>query len=255
MTTWKSPDRVSEPRVPQSADSFGLFYRRNLPLLYRYLVTAAQDSSWAADLAQDAMIAACDGWDELQALDQPDRWLFKVAIRRLRRLEARARDRGWLGEDPEDSVDLAITAATDPWVSDQLEVIVALRSLPRRQGEVVGLHYLAGYPIADVSMILGIGEGTARTQLRRGLIALRREVALPLTGGCRTEAAAVTAADLGAAAATVTDMPACEVDRRLRRLREGRRARGDLAELRSLAELDCAEARAGCLPAGSQIPR
>jgi len=47
--------------------------------------------------------------------------------------------------------------------------------------------------------------------------------------------------ELLAAGAVIGDMPAAEVDRRLRQLMERRRSRSDLAELRELAELDACE--------------
>jgi hypothetical protein len=48
-------------------------------------------------------------------------------------------------------------------------------------------------------------------------------------------------AELLAARATIGDMPAADVDRRLRLLKERRRSRSDLAELGQLAELDRVE--------------
>jgi RNA polymerase sigma-70 factor (ECF subfamily) len=49
---------------------------------------------------------------------------------------------------------------------------VAVRSLPRRQAQVVALHYLSDLPVADVAATLQIGEGTAKTHLSRARAAL-----------------------------------------------------------------------------------
>jgi RNA polymerase sigma factor (sigma-70 family) len=135
----------------------------------RFLICQARDSGWALEIAQDAMTAACDKWDDLLTFDRPDSWLFMVAIRRLRRLEARARERCWLSEDRSGADDLQIVAAIDPWVSEQGELIKALRSLPRRQAEVIGLHFLAGYSISGTATILQLSTWAVRMQLRRGL--------------------------------------------------------------------------------------
>jgi hypothetical protein len=51
----------------------------------------------------------------------------------------------------------------------------------------------------------------------------------------------ITENDLRAAAATIGDMPAADVERRLRQLKDRRRARTSLAELAHLAEQDLAE--------------
>jgi RNA polymerase sigma factor (sigma-70 family) len=155
-----------------SLASFDVFYRTYLPVLMRFLICQARDSGWALEIAQDAMTAACDKWDDLLTFDRPDSWLFMVAIRRLRRLEARARERCWLSEDRSGADDLQIVAAIDPWVSEQRELISALRSLPRRQAEVIGLHFLAGHSITDTATILHLSTWAVRMQLRRGLEAL-----------------------------------------------------------------------------------
>lgn len=177
-------DRGHQARL--SLASFDLFYKQHLPVLVRYLISQAQDSRWAEDIAQDSMIAACDKWDDLLTVDRPDSWLFKVATRKLRRLEAHARERCWLPEVPSSSDDLLAAAVADTWVSDHLELIAALRSLPRRQGEVIGLHFLCAYPIADAAPILGISEGAVQTHLHRGLENLRKHQA-SLTGSVDTE--------------------------------------------------------------------
>jgi len=174
VSMWRSPDQDSGHQARLSLASFELFYRRYLPVLLRYLVSQARDSSWALDIAQDTMLAASDNWDDLLTYDRPDAWIFRVATRQLRRLEAQARERCWLPEDLGDRDDVQLAATTDPWVSEHQELLAAVRALPRRQAEVIGLHLLAGYPADETALILACGEGTVRTQLRRGLAELRR---------------------------------------------------------------------------------
>ncbi len=172
MSKRGSPEQDGGREARLSLASFDVFYRRYLPVVVRFLISQARDSAWALEIAQDAMVAACDKWDDLLTFDRPDSWIFMIAIRRLRRLEARARERCWLAESAGDS-DLQMVAVTDSWVSDHRSVLAAVRGLPRRHAEVIGLHYLAGYSLEDASVILGISVGTARTHLRRGLEALR----------------------------------------------------------------------------------
>jgi RNA polymerase sigma factor (sigma-70 family) len=172
------PDRDPAERGRQarlSLLSFDTFYRRYRPILVRYLISQANDTSWAEDVAQETMLDASDRWDDLLTYERPDSWLFTVATRKLRRLEARARERCCLPENlGRAEGDLRVAAATDAWVDDHLDLVAALRSLPRRQGEVIGLHFLADYTIAETALILGMSEGTAKTHLRRGLEQLRR---------------------------------------------------------------------------------
>src|ERR1700722_15414048 len=111
----RSPEQDSGHQARLSLASFELFYRRYLPVLLRYLVSQARDSSWALDITQDAMLAAWDNWDDLLTYDRPDAWLFRVATRKLRRLEARARERCWLPENLGHRDDVPFGATPAPW--------------------------------------------------------------------------------------------------------------------------------------------
>lgn len=199
-------------------DSFDAFCRQYLPALERYLVCEAQDSGRAPAIAQECLLVARGRWDDLLAAGRADRWLFETATRELRRLEMRAggQCRGRPGEAGLAVSDLLIRANMDGWVCDHLDVIVAVRSLPRRQAEVIGLHYLVEYSIDEVAQMLGICVGTAMTQLDRGLASLAR---------------AVTEDDLRVAGATIGAMPDGDLNRRLRSLEGsfGQRQRGFVA--------------------------
>jgi len=220
-------------KAPRRSYSFDAFCRHYLPVLERYLICQAMDNRWTADIARDSMIAARGRWAALLEAERPDCWLFEAATRELRRLEARARTRCQALDDG--VADLRIEAGADAWVCDHLGVIRAVRSLPRRQAEVVGLHYLVGYSIADAARILGICAATASTQLDRAGASL----------------VAVTDEDLRAAGAEISVMPADDLNARLRWLDQRRRSQTGLAELRRQTELDCGELeRAAYLLAG-----
>ncbi len=55
----------------------------------------------------------------------------------------------------------------------------AVRRLPRRQREVIALTLLEDRSIAETAAILGCGEETVRTHLRRGRQALAVTLGLP----------------------------------------------------------------------------
>jgi hypothetical protein len=115
------------------ASSFDDFYEYYWPRLVHALKAQASNTGWAEDVANEAMMAVLDKRDKLLTCERPDSWLYKVAIRKLRRLESRARDHCCLREDlaaAED--DLRTAAATDIWVEENADLIAAVRALPRR---------------------------------------------------------------------------------------------------------------------------
>jgi RNA polymerase sigma-70 factor (ECF subfamily) len=168
-------DRARQSRM--DTESREAFFEKNWPRLVRLLKSQANNSRFAEDVASQAMIAALDKWDEVLTYDRPDLWLNTVAMRMLRRLEAQARTRGFLCEDPQSCAsDLQAEAFRDDWVADHIDLIGAVRSLPRRQCEVIGLHYLCDYTIAETARILGMPVGTVKAHLNAGLAGLRRRL-------------------------------------------------------------------------------
>lgn len=168
MSTPEAADAAARGhRARMSMVSFEEFYRRWWPTLVRGLITQASDTRWAEDIAQETMLAARDNWDSLLTYDRPDAWLFKVAIRHLRRLEARAREKCLLDDDITAGIEDLAMVAGDDWVAGHLDLVQAIRSLPRRQAEVTFLHGLTGYTFAEIGPILGISESAAKTHFQR----------------------------------------------------------------------------------------
>ncbi|HEX3298960.1 MAG TPA: SigE family RNA polymerase sigma factor [Actinomycetota bacterium] len=164
------PPPIGAAEVPAFEDFYRKEYRAVVGLAY-----ALSGSRWAAeDLAQDAFLAAHDRWDRISGYDQPGAWVRRVvanrsvsAIRR-RNTEAKTMARMAFGERP--------ALAEIP--NDAAEFWDAVRSLPRRQAQVVALHYLEDRPIAEIAEILGIAAGTVKKHLFDGRQTLARELGL-----------------------------------------------------------------------------
>ena len=157
--------------VGQGPEPFFGFY---WPRLLRFLITQASDSSLAEEVASETFVRVWDNWDDtILTCERPDSWLFKVAIRELRREEAKARARGILSEDPAGNVaDLKSAATNDEWVADNPALTAAIRTLPRREAEVIACR-LQNYTTRETAEILGVSESTARSQLSRATGKLR----------------------------------------------------------------------------------
>ena len=124
-------------------------------------------------MAGDTFLKAWASWDTLLRYERPDSWLFKVAIRQLRREEARARLRGSLAEDPSVGMaDIRQAAVMDEWVADHLALTAAVRTLPRRQAEVIACT-LVNCTTRETAEILEMSEGTVRSNLNLALGKLR----------------------------------------------------------------------------------
>lgn len=157
----------SPPRTRPSGADFDDFYRSNYPTVTRLAYSLCGSLTVAEELAQEAFVAAHRRWRRVADFDRPDLWVRRVVInrsisfRRKQASERRALKR--ISSRP--------SATAEPVLADE-EVWRALRSLSRRQCEVLALVYVEDRPIAEVAAVLRLGEETVRTHLKRGRAAL-----------------------------------------------------------------------------------
>ena len=139
------------------------------------LAWALSGSRWVAeDLAQEAFMAAYRQWPRIGGYEQPAGWVRRVVANlatstiRRRLAEARAVVRmaaGRAADVPEPS---AATA----------EVWRAVRVLPRRQAQVLALHYLLGCSVTEIATILDRSERTVKLRLHNGRVGVGRRLGL-----------------------------------------------------------------------------
>lgn len=144
-------------------DTFAQWYEREFHSVVGLLLVLSGSRTAAEELAQDAFIAAHRKWETIRVYDDPGAWVRRVAINRARSwgrrrsAEARAyakhvgRTRTLPTEMPE---------SADTFWS-------AVRSLPKRQAQIVALHYFDDRSVDDIADLLEITSGTVKTQLHR----------------------------------------------------------------------------------------
>ena len=154
--------------------SFRVFYDSHYgPVL---AIAYALSGSWPAaeEAAQEAFLRAFRDWERVSTFERPDSWVRTVAANLarswLRRLTAELR-----------AVTRLSSRASHPHEDAQVpavsqQVWAAVRSLPRRQAEVVVLHYLEDASVADVATTLGIAPGTVKAHLHHARKNLARKL-------------------------------------------------------------------------------
>lgn len=154
-------------RRRQPTGDFDGFYRSHYPSVTRLAYSLCGSMAVAEELAQEAFVTAHRRWPRVAAFDRPDLWVRRVVINRsISHRRSLASERGAierLREFP--------ATATEVELADE-ELWEAMRSLSGRQAEVLALVYVEDQPIAEVAAILGLGEETVRTHLKRGRAAL-----------------------------------------------------------------------------------
>ncbi|HEY7281371.1 MAG TPA: RNA polymerase sigma factor [Actinomycetota bacterium] len=130
-------------------------FRESGPGLWRavYVFTGGRRSV-ADDAVAEAFARAIHHRDRIR---DPIRWLFRTAFRIA--ASELARDRRFEGERD---------ASVEPPGEEEVDVMRALRQLPRNQRAAVYLVHALGYPAAEAGRLMGIAPATVRVHLHRG---------------------------------------------------------------------------------------
>ncbi|WP_233625394.1 RNA polymerase sigma factor [Actinoplanes sp. ATCC 53533] len=126
------------------------------------------DYAEAQDAVQEAFARALTRPAGLRGMDNPEAWLYRVAMniarsrhRRRMLFDRIARSGRLRGSD-----------TAPPLSPDHVALVAALQRLPRATRETVVLHHIADLPVAAVATILGCSVESVKTRLVRGRRAL-----------------------------------------------------------------------------------
>ena len=152
-----------------SASALESLYRNDYGRLVALAFGLSGSRSAAEELAQEAFLAAHRRWNEIGAYADPAAWLRRVVVNRsvsvARRRVAEALAVARLGARRE---------LPDALPEHDEAVWRAVRALPRRQAQVVALHYVDDRAVADIAAILGCAEGTVKAHLHQARQSLAR---------------------------------------------------------------------------------
>ena len=158
--------------VAAAGADFAAFYASEVRSVIGLAFVLSGSRVAAEDIAHDAFVAALRHWERIRDYDNAATWVRRVVVNRsisrarTRAAEARAMLR--LGHErtilPELSADTA-------------RLWEAVRRLPRRQAQVLALHYWEGLNVAEIGELLEVSTATVKTHLQRGRLALAKTVA------------------------------------------------------------------------------
>lgn len=168
--------------VRGDADAFGQLIDRYAPAARRLARAALGNGEDGDDAAQDGFLAA---WQNIARYDQErpfGPWLLRIVVnrardlarrRKVRRTEELTPERAGNAPTPERETDRALLRE---------RLTVELAKLPERQRMAITLFDGEGYPHAEIAKMLGIPEGTVRSDVFHARRALREAMG-PWQGG------------------------------------------------------------------------
>lgn len=147
-------------------DAFRALYRAHTPALYALaLRLTGGDRGEAEDLVQESWVRALTALRSFRAQSALRSWLCGVLVN-VRRGRIRV---DWRIVDAPDAEPLAETTSPD----DAIDLERAIATLPEGARDVYVLHDVHGYTHREIADLLGIVEGTSKSQLNRARVLLR----------------------------------------------------------------------------------
>ena len=151
----------------RDTSSFEAMYRREYPGLVG--VARALSGHDAQDLVHDAMVKALVNWPKVSTYQRPGGWCHRVVINLCRsRARRRSTEARFLARQRHDEATMAGPS------DDVLSFWAAVRELPDRPRQVVALFYAGELSVGEISRVLGIPDGTVKSDLSRARAALQR---------------------------------------------------------------------------------
>jgi len=154
------------------AGEFEELYTSTFGRLVGQLFLVTGDLHEAEEVVQEAFTRAAGRWPRLREYDIPEQWVRRVAINLA--TDGRRRVRRRLAVLAQ--LDAEAAAVVPPISVDGLAVAAALATLPRRQRQVVVLHYLLDLPVREVASQLSMPVGTVKSRLARARSALAAQL-------------------------------------------------------------------------------
>ena len=176
------PDRALADRCIQGAPgAFEELYRANAGRLFG-LACRMVNRTEAEDLLQEIFLTAHRKMDQYRGQSSLGTWMFRLATNLcLDHLRSRGARFSQVTDTIEDDVDAATSSGPILGTVDRLDLERALAALPARARSVFVLHDVEGLEHQEVANMLGITEGTSKSQLHKARMRLRQTL-VPGTG-------------------------------------------------------------------------
>lgn len=154
-------------------DAFGALvraYQRRAYAVARAIVVTHED---AEDAVQEGFLHAYRALDRFRPEQAFGAWLHRIVANAALDIGRRRRVR-----DADELTDTVASPFRDPGEADELRrrLQAGLQLLTERQRTVIVLHDVEGFRHAEIGEMLGIPEGTARSDLHHARHMLRREL-------------------------------------------------------------------------------
>lgn len=161
-------------RIDEAVEPFDDFVRIEFRQVLALGLALLHDRDDALDVAQETMARAHERWAVVGAMDRPGAWTRRVALNLITDVQRRRTRRTRLLTRLRSQAP-PTTPATSPELWDRA-FWNRVAALPRRQRDVVVLHYVHDLSVGEIAEIVEAPGGTVKSDLARARSRLRAEL-------------------------------------------------------------------------------
>jgi RNA polymerase sigma-70 factor (ECF subfamily) len=159
------------------ADAFEELYRAHAGRLYSLLLRMAGSAQEAEDLLQDVFLNAHRKLGGFRGESSLGTWLYRMAVNHcldfLRGRHAR-NSKATASLDDDDAVEPAAAMPVVPTAVSRIDLERAIAQLPDGCRTAFVLHDVEGFEHHEVAEMLGVSEGTSKSQVHKARLKLRK---------------------------------------------------------------------------------
>ena len=155
--------------------AFERVYRTHVNRVFAVCARMVADRSAAEELTQDVFVRAWSKLSLYRGESAFTTWLHRLTVNVvLNARKSEGRNRSRFGSEP-DEVDSLPHARASGWMPGMaLDLDAAIAGLPPGARQVFVLHDVEGYKHDEIAAMLGIAQGTSKSQLHRVRMILRK---------------------------------------------------------------------------------
>ena len=165
-------DRVGEApiaRIRRRGASFDDFYLEHRDRIARALSLSLRDNELGSDAADEAFARACQRWHQVSGYDNPEGWVYRVAMNWARSwLRRKRRER--------EKQPLLLTEGTSEDRVLDIDLERAISALSDDHRSIVVARFFLDWSVTQTAEALDLAPGTVKSRLSRALAQLEAEL-------------------------------------------------------------------------------
>lgn len=159
-------------------EAFGEIVLQYNTLMLRTAYMIVRDHDLAEDAVQDALIQAWQHLAHLRSADALRPWLMRIVVNQCISFKRRlARSNAFVRQSMQEHETNAIAAEAELLngkIESEWDLAHAISELPRKQREVIALHYYHGMTLPEIAQAMQTSQNTLKKRTQAALANLRR---------------------------------------------------------------------------------